>query len=289
MINFYDKVDDQRMISSEYTQKGSTIQGMTNSHIHDSYEIYFLLEGERYYFIHDKTYNVKKGMLVLIHPNVIHKTIKAERSDHERLLINIHPAIMKQYAQGFDSQDWFSGFDGDRPVLALNISNQSQLREKMLAVYCELNEKEEISFNRVMIGVMDILLFLSELRSSDWSDRSEMVLENQTSLRVNDVVRYINDHFDSNLTLASLAKNFFFSPSYLSRCFKQITGFNLKDYINQVRLLEAEKKLTNTSLSISDIGRLTGFSSQTHFGRQFKKYKGITPTLYRKKSILNNL
>lgn len=41
---------------------------MATGHFHDEYEIYYLMEGERYYFIENKTYHIHKGSLVLIKP-----------------------------------------------------------------------------------------------------------------------------------------------------------------------------------------------------------------------------
>lgn len=48
---------------------------MVNSHYHeDNYEIFYLIDGERYYFLKDRTYHIKKGDLVLIDRNEIHKS-----------------------------------------------------------------------------------------------------------------------------------------------------------------------------------------------------------------------
>ncbi|MFW5981399.1 MAG: cupin domain-containing protein [bacterium] len=45
---------------------------MQVKHFHHNMEIYFLLEGERYYFINNRTYQIKKGDLVLINKNILH-------------------------------------------------------------------------------------------------------------------------------------------------------------------------------------------------------------------------
>ncbi len=89
MMQRYDFIENQRPMLVEYTKRGHMTKSMPLPHVHNSYEIYYLLEGERYYFIHNTTYHVKKGMLVLIDPSVIHRTISTGRPDHERLLINI--------------------------------------------------------------------------------------------------------------------------------------------------------------------------------------------------------
>lgn len=62
---------------------------MVDRHFHDTYELYYLLEGQRYYFIDRQTYLVKAGDVVMIKPNQIHKTSMAEESYHNRILLQI--------------------------------------------------------------------------------------------------------------------------------------------------------------------------------------------------------
>lgn len=71
---------------------------MPQTHFHGSYEIYLLLEGERSYFIENRTYHLKPGGLVFIGPNRIHKTSAAHTARHERVLAEIEPPLMRRMA-----------------------------------------------------------------------------------------------------------------------------------------------------------------------------------------------
>src|SRR5690554_1518163 len=62
---------------------------MIQKHFHNEYEIYYLLNGERYYFIEKQIYHVKKGSLVFIDRNQIHKTVGVNSNYHDRILILI--------------------------------------------------------------------------------------------------------------------------------------------------------------------------------------------------------
>ena len=61
---------------------------MPRKHLHNEYEIYYLLEGERYYFIDRRTCHVTGGSLVFIDRNQIHQTSQAGPCSHERILIS---------------------------------------------------------------------------------------------------------------------------------------------------------------------------------------------------------
>jgi YesN/AraC family two-component response regulator len=72
------------------------------------------------------------------------------------------------------------------------------------------------------------------------------------------------------------------SPYYLSRFFKEATGFTFVEYLNSVRIKEAKRLLERSSMKVKLISRKVGFGSVTHFGRVFKLVTGHTPLYYRK-------
>ncbi|MBR2459896.1 MAG: helix-turn-helix transcriptional regulator, partial [Clostridia bacterium] len=93
---------------------------------------------------------------------------------------------------------------------------------------------------------------------------------------------YINEHFSDDLSLESLSARFAMSPSHFSKKFKAITGFGLSKYITQVRILNAEKLLLHTKLSVTEISLRCGFPDSNYFASVFKARKGIPPYRYAK-------
>ena len=70
---------------------------MPRKHLHNEYEIYYLLEGERYYFIDRRTCHVTGGSLVFIDRNQIHQTSQAGPCSHERILISLDPSPFSEF------------------------------------------------------------------------------------------------------------------------------------------------------------------------------------------------
>ena len=64
------------------------------------------------------------------------------------------------------------------------------------------------------------------------------------------------------------------NPSYLSSLFKQKTGENLSTYLTAVRLQEAERLITSTSLRLSEVAKRVGYPNASYFSHIYKKYKG---------------
>ncbi|WJH34374.1 helix-turn-helix domain-containing protein [Paenibacillus sp. CC-CFT747] len=90
--------------------------------------------------------------------------------------------------------------------------------------------------------------------------------------KISEVIRYLNSHYAEPVTLAKLSETFFVSPYYLSRSFKEVSGFALTDYLNLTRIKEAQRLLRSTRLPVTEIAARVGFESFSHFGKMFKKY-----------------
>ena len=95
------------------------------------------------------------------------------------------------------------------------------------------------------------------------------------------IEKYIEDNYRQDLGLEQIAGEVGVSLKYVSRVFKEKTGVNLTDYINQVRMDKAKKLLTGTDMRVSDIAEEIGIPSRTTFLRVFKKTEGIAPNDYR--------
>jgi two-component system response regulator YesN len=99
---------------------------------------------------------------------------------------------------------------------------------------------------------------------------------------IQDCCRYIDEHYDDDITLTEIADFAHMSISHFSTLFKQHTGQTLIIYTNQVRINEAKKLLASTGLKIYEIAEKVGFSSLPYFTRVFKQVEGRTPLEYRK-------
>lgn len=97
-----------------------------------------------------------------------------------------------------------------------------------------------------------------------------------------DILCYIREHYQENLSLAGLADIFGLSPNYFSSLFKKKAGCTFIHYLTELRLTEGRRLLLETNLTIREIGERIGYYSASFFIRSFKKSEGITPSEYRR-------
>jgi AraC-like DNA-binding protein len=253
---------------------------MAQNHSHNSYEIYYLRSGERYYFIKDRSYHVRKGDLVLIQPNVLHKTMQSEFPNHERILINFRESFISGIHQEI-VPDLLRVFD-EEPVIrpdSLELAMIELIMDKMMREQKHA-EPGAVGYSKLLLAELLLLLY----RHVQQTDSPSLPAEHPTTLhrKVSDMVKYINEHFHEHLSLKGLAEHFHISSYYLCRIYKEVTGFTVIEYVNQLRVQEAQKLLKTTRYSVTDITEKVGFESSTHFGRIFKSLCGLSPLQYRK-------
>jgi AraC family transcriptional regulator len=100
--------------------------------------------------------------------------------------------------------------------------------------------------------------------------------------KLRQVIEYIHENVEKNLTLTELAIVAGMSMYHFSRVFKESTGFSPHQYILNCRIEKAKRLLTLTEETIDQISQQVGFQNQSHFTNVFRKLEGTTPRAYRK-------
>ena len=135
-------------------------------------------------------------------------------------------------------------------------------------------------------AVMQFLTILYELSKSKHihvlATNSYAKVESESdSRRVLKVKNYIAKNYMDEIRLSTLADIAGMSPSAFSRFFKLHTGRNLSDYIIDMRLGYASRRLVDTSDGVAEICFACGFNNLSIYNRLFKKHKGCSPSKFR--------
>nr|WP_279538006.1 AraC family transcriptional regulator [Paenibacillus turpanensis] len=99
---------------------------------------------------------------------------------------------------------------------------------------------------------------------------------------IHEIIRYCNEHYKEQLTLNQISKDFFLSPSYVGRLFRKYTGFSFPEYLNSLRIREAQRLLREEQLKIEDVSQRVGYINKTHFNKTFKQITQMSPLQYKK-------
>jgi len=117
-----------------------------------------------------------------------------------------------------------------------------------------------------------------------FSEETEAEIGRISHKKIKEIVLYIREHFNREISLQSLADRFYLSPNYLCQLFKREVGETIVEHISRQRIGYACKLLADTDLSISEIGEKCGFQDYFYFTRIFKRFHQMTPTQYREQA-----
>lgn len=248
---------------------------MKNSHLHNSYEIYYLVEGNRLILIRDKVYELYAGDLVLLRPNVFHRSMGD--CPHERFNIVFTENTLSEYFTHISSEHLTACFREE--FIRLN-SNEN----KCFTSLYERLKKEYETGAPFFVTLAEVLRLLCD--ASDRKKREPLTAEkilSKGSKKVNLITHYIIENYNSISSIDDIAASCYLNKSYMCRLFKKETGMTVFEYLNQIKIQNACEMMKTNKDSITDIAMKCGFSSASYFSYTFKELMACTPSDFRKR------
>ncbi len=257
--------------------------GMSQSHFHDYYEIYYLLDGNRRYFINHTLYDVTANDIMLVNKGDIHLAQSANPPvKYARCLITFSDQFLNNLGSEFDKDFFIKIFDTKK----IHIPDSMQNTFNMLIHKAETKIKQNDIYSQY-IAKLNILELLVNINK--FSTKNNTPLMDDLTVyedRIQEVCRYICNYYNKPISLNEMAKIAYMSPTYFSKKFKRVTGFGFNEYLNNVRIKMATSLLMETQSSITEIATFCGYQDSNYFGDVFKKIIGISPNKYRKEHYI---
>lgn len=248
-------------------------------HDHDFYEVYFLLNGDVSYWVEGKVYSLEPGDFLLINPSTLHRPIISEESSvYERIVLWIN----KEYLENFKENDlslnqcFESVNDNTNNLIRVSSpQNQAELTSLLAALVRE-NYSDEFYNNFCAKSIfMQFMIKLNRiLLKKEASSKTAFELS-QNDL-VSNVLDYISDHYNEELSLQMLASKYYVSKYHLSHEFTKKVGSSVYRYIMLKRLTAARQMLFE-HITPGEVCFKCGFKDYTSFFRAFKAEYGISP------------
>lgn len=248
-------------------------------HHHDFSKIVILIDGDLTYYIEGKAYILKPWDILFVNKNEIHKPVVNQNKYYERIVIWLNPDFMAKYAQG--NNDLLKCFEvaikNNYNLLRLNMKSIEIIKNLIQDIQNCNNSNEfgsEILKESLFVQLMVLMnrLFLN-------SDKNRDIEDIQYDKTIEGVLNYINSNLENDLSIDTIASEFFISKYYLMRKFKNQIGSSIHNYVVQKRLILA-RSLISDGLSMSSVCSRCGFNDYSSFVRAFKKVYGVSPSNY---------
>jgi AraC-like DNA-binding protein/mannose-6-phosphate isomerase-like protein (cupin superfamily) len=257
---------------------------ISSPHLHSEFEILYVDSGRMRYFIEGEEVSVKEGEIIFLKNFAVHSNEPAS----ERV-----SGCLLHFSEGGSASDETSeqrkvSLNADRKYYKLSLDEAGDNAEviKKLLMAEELRERNRESSSLVARAVFYLLL-------SHFGEKELIKIEetevgedkNKASDKIKKVIGFVEDHYDTDITVEDAAELINVTPSYFCRIFKASIGNTFVNFINNYRIMQAKQKLLKPEATITEVMYETGFSNYSYFNRVFRKYSGCSPTEYKQRYL----
>lgn len=168
-----------------------------------------------------------------------------------------------------DMADWFSALGNSLEECFPEGEKRARFLENY--DYAYLNSR---TFAEVVRNIYQVL--------ESYVEEGQKALKEKKGKPITMAVRYMMEHYSTQLSLDEVAGAVNVSGKYLSRIFPEEMGMGFNDYLTKIRLDASEKLLAETNLPVKEIAQAVGYLDEKYYSKLFKKVKGIKPTEYQR-------
>jgi AraC-like DNA-binding protein len=246
---------------------------MHNMHHHNAFELYYIIKGEREYFIEDDFFKLSEGDLVIIPRNLLHRT---EGKGASRFLIHFSLDYLKKYF----TTEMIDCLSIHRPFI---FHPEENLREQFLLIfnsllleYLRASKRGDPSNDPILAGYLYQILFIVTRANNVY------VHQEYSDSRIGSIIKYINENYSQIADIEEISSHFYISKYHLCRIFTQNLGVPLITYLNTIKIRKACEMIKSEKGSLTEIAMKCGFNSSSYFCKVFKSEKGVTPATFRR-------
>lgn len=250
------------------------------AHYHEYIELLYGIDCDIEVWINGNIYPFKTGDLIIINSMEAHQ-LKFLMNKNDYIVIKFSPQQLYTSEQSVYEIKYLlpftlNDFSSDRRISA-DVIKDTTVPDSIRTIYSEWEEKSYGYELAIRTHIFQIILWLLRY----WNKTNPELLTNINLPPVlAKALGFISQNL-SNVTASDVANFCGYSYTYFSEIFKNSMHVNFRDYLLRARINEAEKLLLTTDMDITDIALSTGFSTASHFIKQFKTVKGTTPTKFR--------
>ena len=262
---------------------------------HPFYELVYCDTGEITITDNGNEYLLESGFCFVHLPDHFH-TIRSNNQLSNVFIISFDAAVKRDY--NTPPPEFF----GRKFAFTKNEKKliQTILRESEQSFIDSINGPWTIHFTKkpnAPLGYVQLIGNTLELLLIYLIRQNYNLIDAQTNIKsnnlqenlVNNIISYLKTKITKPVSFEDIVQMSNYSPSYIKRIFKAVTGGGVMQYLSNLRIEEAKKLLSDPNNSLSYISDLLQFNSPQHFSVQFKKHTFMSPSAYRNAVYVSKL
>ncbi len=250
-------------------------------HWHGHFELLYLEQGEVSFHIGGTAYPCTSGDIIFVNSGEVH----AAYSNLPKTTAIIHPIVFHPsiISSASNETNYTVPYLSGKSIIEAKITKKNQQFDILINTLTSLIKEYKQKQEGYKIAIKAYCQLLFTFLARDYTLKREDNLRFQLKAdRFKLLMNRIDQNCSERLKVEEAAAIIHMSPYHFCKTFKQFTGSTYIQYVNHRRILEAEKLLILTSLSITEISEKIGFANVNGFSKLFKQIKGHSPSQVRK-------
>ena len=246
------------------------------AHWHPETEIVRVTQGKMLAGLNQRSRIMRQGDICILKSGDIHYYESMDPESEVQIAL-IRPELIKQtFSRHGREWEASSRFLTKEEICARGPGEVYRLLDRLEK---EWNEQREWYREMSRTYAVQLLVEISRCYRPPFGDGKETTGRTPEAVQfLRDVLTYIEDHVEEELTVKTLGQIFHMDADYLGKRIGQATGMHFKTYLNLIRIYRAQEKLLATDETVLQIAYECGFQSVRNFNRVFKAVRGRTPT-----------
>lgn len=246
-------------------------------HWHEKMEFLYFTKGNAIISCNAEQINASEGNMVVINSNELHEGYAVSECAEYYCLI-VDTALFQGYKTDICETKYIKPIYQNCIVFKNKIENDPGIKACIENIVNEIEGRDtgfEIAVKAAFYQLMVILLrkHVKHVLTPNEYDKRMYTLN-----RLNTVLEYIDSNYKENITLDKLSSIANLSRFHFCHLFKETTGKTLSEYLNAVRIGQAEKLIMEGNTSITEAALSCGYNDANYFSRVYKKHKNIAPS-----------
>lgn len=257
-------------------------------HWHYYIEMLYSLSGQARIILGGRFYSFCKGDLALINAREVHSISAEKGTDTRYIVVKFDPEVLYTTARTVFESKYVLPFTiakyQHQKIFTRDEIEGTYIPSLVREIHEEYGNKNYGFELAVRTNICRIFLWvLRNWQSKGLKVDFGPVLKEINLQRLQKILDFLDVNYPYDMTVEAAAKMCNMSYSYFSRQFKSIMGKPFTEYLNYIRVTEAERLLLTTDMYITEVALKTGFSDSNYFIRQFRHFKGVSPKQFRKR------
>lgn len=256
------------------------------AHWHEENEFIYILKGKAVIECNLKPFTAAAGDFIALNSNDLHRGICLSDDLHYYCII-MDTSILQSKFMDICETKYLTPIIQNRILFKNIIPGDNEIANCIKHFADEYKGKRFGYELELKASLYKLLALLTRNHVQEVLSSNESSIRTKNLERFNPILKYIDIHYNEELTLDMLSSLSNMSRFHFCRQFKELTGKTLNEYINYIRINKAVELIKTSEQTITEIALSSGFNDLNYFSRMFKRLLKVSPSKLREQAAEN--